>query len=216
MHLIMKGFHPVLLVLYFAWIQPCTAQSKASRIEVFKDFYQGSRGNCVYVATIKAGVMTFGIDSVFKKLDINKDSLITVTLRDPAKKIIQVTHAELQQARTACGFRKNTDAKPNRMYDLAIICYAVMAKVKSNEKQKFSETLQTMDKGEDVKSAFKYLGLGKYVTHKRPLTNTKGKCPIIVGNRKHAAYACYGDMDLWGKTKRLKWWLYWGRFEVRK
>ena len=213
--------HILSLLLAYLLLLPHSLFSQDSEVtpkELFKSFKQTDKGNCTAVAYIKAAISVFGLDSLFKKIEINSQ-YTTVTMRDSSQKIT-VTQLEIQQAVKYSKFvlLDSTNSRFKEIVNFAHLCYAVMAKQRQRiEKRKtFESSLLALDEGSSVSEAYKYLGLkAKNVSNDNKwLSRTRGYAGLIVYNCKHAAFASYGKMDLWGKTKNIKKLVYYGRLRI--
>jgi hypothetical protein len=214
--LILVPLLPCFLLLH----QPLLSQdSEVTPKELFKSFKQTDKGNCTAVAYIKAAISVFGIDSLFKKIKIDSQ-YTTVIMRDSSQEIT-VTQSEIQQAVTYAKLKLSdtTNFRFKEIENFAHLCYALMGKKRQRIEniKTFENSLKALDNGSKVSEAYKYLGLKKEnIIDGRWLSRSKGYTGLIVYNWKHAAFASYGKMDLWGKTKNIKKIVYYGRLRIVK
>ncbi len=180
-----------------AWAQ------RVPRMAVFRGFKQGDRGNCASIAAIKAAINTFGPDSVFIRTEITETG-VNVFLRHNNEHIA-VTNDEIAMARTESNFKPDTSNIYYRMvYESAVLCYAVLAKRRVSASTTFAKSLEELAEGQTVMNLFPFLGLQDHVERKPYLSSTKGIRSLVVGSKKHAAFASYGQVDLLGQNKNVE------------
>lgn len=210
-------FVATLCLIMFGLCNFMNAQdNEVTYAELFKSFKQTDKGNCVIVAYIKASIAILGKDSVFKSLNWDTKTLRVVPW-DSEQEIV-VTRAEVDSARVYSKFKlmDSTNARFKEIFNFAQLCYAVAAKRRAAiDKVDYIASLKALDEGSSALNAYHYLGLTEHhVAVKRRLSRTKGYDGLVVYNWKHAAYAAYGKMDLWGKTKRIRKLYYYGRVRI--
>lgn len=162
-------------------------------------FYQGKAGNCASVSVIKAAILTYAPEDVFKSCDSLGDGY-KVTLRDDA--VINITGNDLEKLRAKDKFVPGADAK---IYNKARFLYALIAKRKLdldsvNKYQKdVLKAADALNGAEDLgsRNIFPLLGLGD------PVNIEAGKMAdcdnLIITNKYHSAFSGKGYYDEYGR-----------------
>ncbi len=166
--------------------------------DIFRDFYQTDRGNCVSTAVIKAAMDRFG-DDIFKNVEKLANGSYRITMRDGFQ--LDISPSELEAAATAAHFQgDHAETK-----SLATLSYAAMAKrawaMGHEGAQTYGQALLTLNDGEIAKYVPTYLGLKENVhsISREEVKNTQGA--VVYGNG-HAYFVdnVNGEMhgDKWG------------------
>jgi hypothetical protein len=225
------------LFVFMALVPLCVAaqNSEVTPTEIFSSFKQTDKGNCVVVAYIKASMAAFGMDSVFRSVKIDSVkagdrawiSAVHAELLDGSK--VNLDSFEVYTAFESSKFRllNETRRRHQDIYNLSLVSYAILARNKvkvdgidkkeSDPRKAFLLSLRQLDDGSDATKAYRYLGIpSEYVVVCPRLSRTRGLNGMIVYSWKHAAFASFGRMDLWGRTKRIRKLYYFGRIRLQK
>ena len=201
------AFLLVILVVSSGWSQ----SSDSLRLQAF---YQGSTGNCVSVALIKAAIDRYGLGQVFDTTGTG--SSVNIKLRNG--QALTLTGIERRQAAAAAMFVRNDMSKPKPegsdlpiaeatpIIQYANLCYAVMAKyietygeygclnpgnttVSLTHVANFSAALATLANGICADNVYRHLGLAAENPNHvdfDPLIDFRKKTGVLVYNDKHA------------------------------
>ncbi|MDQ7827345.1 MAG: hypothetical protein RDV48_31415 [Candidatus Eremiobacteraeota bacterium] len=165
---------------------------------------QGSEGNCVSVATIKAAMHKWG-NQVFNKAQKNADGSYDLTLKDG--KNVKVSADELKTATRMSSFRGSGEE-----LDYANLCYAAMAKRALENRHEgassFARACHSLNNGEQIEYPIKLLGIQDH-TKKISTRDIPNHEIAITWNSGHCLYATNGKVDGYGReTAPSRWGLH--------
>jgi hypothetical protein len=177
------------------------ASSAYSPKDIYNGFYQGKEGNCVSVAAIKASMVAFGPNNVFKSTQQTANG-VNVTMRDGMQE--HLTNSEINQAAQQSNFRGND----GRLVNQANFMFAAMAKrgqmegINGMRGASFGQALNALDNGENYLVGPHLLGLDQFVKSISP--SQIGKYDAAVGaSNNHAVFGGDGEFDHYGTEERL-------------
>lgn len=181
----------------------------APKVEVAKAWTQGSEGNCVTVASIKAAQVVFdtldGPTGVFRAV-VRDDAGYSITMRDGFE--CRLSHAEVKQAERGSGFRVWSEKK-SRDAVFLFACSAKRAQLEGNDglappQLTFAKAMATLNDGESVVQleAFQRLGLSGCTRYVSPADALRYEA-VVVCNDKHAWFVSGGYGDAYGRIQPL-------------
>jgi len=181
--------------------------------DLIKGFYQGRAGNCASIAPIKAALMLFGKNSIFRSVDIREDEYVVV-MRD-SKIEYTFTDMELDRATKLSNFKgDDLDLLEYAHFIFAAMCKRAQLENNDNHAEEgFDSAISSLNDGEYWKDGPFRLGLGDYVISgpdsRLPLWN-RGRLNAhlrqhrvsIVKSAKHVWFSSEGMHDWYGSVKR--------------
>ncbi|HEX2628557.1 MAG TPA: hypothetical protein VHM26_06095 [Chitinophagaceae bacterium] len=203
------------------------AQLPLRTSDMIDAFHQGlvaEGGNCASIAVIKAAIQVFGVDGVFTSVQVNDGW--SITLRNNTK--LKLSRNELNLVSANCGFIRDssTNAERNlfyqKVYDYAILCYAVMIKNAmtlgegdSLRFESFSNAMSALNDGTYTPCVYRFLGLENHVIPHGWYARTKGEAGFVAWSNGHAVFASDGRYDDHGANKKLGFkGRFYGRFQI--
>ena len=186
--------------------------------ELIEGWEQGSKGNCVTVAAIKAAQKTFGAElsnseapdrGVFQTAEPTQDGGMRIVMRDGFE--LTLTQKEFEQAAASSRFRTDVGRKDllgnaNQLYAAA----AKRAQMEGNDgygpnKMSYDRSLRSLEDGEYTSNVMEQvgrLGLSEYAK-KVQRSEMKNYDSTLSSGAGHAYFVSNGDRDYYGKVGPL-------------
>lgn len=171
------------------------------KIELIKAFKQGGTGNCVSIATIKAGIEIFGLNNVFQhKWDNN---ICYIIMRDGAE--IEIPKPVYESCFKLSKFEVLDN---DEIYKYAVLCFSAMAKraqIEENDNipnMTFEMAAASLNDGEFYLEGPHWLGLRHNIRSigRKFIWQYKG---VIGASRKHCFFASQGYEDAYGSVNMI-------------
>lgn len=169
--------------------------------DLIKSFKQGKRGNCVSIAVIKAAIGTYGLDGVFKNVDITDEGNYQIEMKDSFK--LTLRKHEINKAAKYSRFLKgeSEDIREKAYFYFAAMAKRVLVEGKIDvfsARNTLRNALRSLNNGENYLEGVEWLGLlNNYKkVSKTEINNYKH---IIGVSAKHCYYISEGFIDNYGK-----------------
>ena len=173
-----------------------------NNIEIIRAFKQGSTGNCVCIAIIKAGIEVFGLNNIFY-LQKEDDNVYHFMHRDGFEE--KITSQEIASAKEGSLFEV---LQNEEIYNYSVLCFATMAKraqvenSDDNVQLTYEQAIATLNDGEFYLHGPQWLGLRhNYRNIGRKYARNNPGC--VGASRKHCFYISYGIEDKYGEPDRV-------------
>lgn len=208
----MKKLYILLVAFLIQPFQKSIAQSTETDTLIIGAFKQGGPGsgaaNCASISVIKLAITEYGIEKVFQKVDTADDKYV-VQLRNG--KTIELTKDEEKAMKEVNKFE---NPKDERIYTMAMFCYAVMTKNKwmrypgdynsiteaAIKKRFWRKDIYLL--AENTEDNLLYLGLDK--SYKKIKSSEINNYPkAIITNPYHSAYSSNGFYDEYGAPLKI-------------
>jgi len=167
---------------------------------------QGSEGNCVSVATIKAAMHKWG-NKVFEKMDKTSDGGYNIKMRDGAQ--VSLSGDEMSTARRMSSFRSDGQFGNEQAREYANVLYGAMAKralwAGHEGARTYRRACHSLNNGENPAYPAKFLGVSQHLKRINISDIPKERISILWTNR-HAMYSTYGNTDRWGSNSSYRNW----------
>ncbi|MBL6445409.1 hypothetical protein JMN32_03770 [Fulvivirga sp. 29W222] len=212
----------ILLAVTFSLSEKARAQSaNLQAIDLIQAFGQGkvklsperkatSAGNCVSIGYIKASIEVFGLNNIFEHTIEN--NVHSVILKDHSK--VSFTSEELKSSIEAAGFSKEKrpdhltsqqQARYDSIYDYAnIIFCAIVKRYQAYHKTSFTDALDEINLGKNVRCYPKYLGLQYHTKYEGWKGNRKSRTGEVAWFKNHVVYVSKGLVDFRGEAYKKK------------
>ncbi len=179
---------------------------------VIAGFKQGGTGNCVSVAAIKAAMVAFGPDRIFR--DVTRTATgQQVTMRDGTS--VHVSDAELREAARHSRL-VGTDAELTAHATLAYAAMAKRAMAEGNDGRRhrtFASACNSLNNGESYLEGAHWLGIEGSMKQ-IPASEIGQHVAVVAASKKHAVFSSQGTIDRFGSAqetsgdgfgRRLQW-----------
>lgn len=167
---------------------------------VIAGFKQGGAGNCVSIAAMKAAMVAFGPDHVFRSVTRGPAGT-DITMRDGVT--VTVSDAELREA--ARHSRLTGPDQP--LVDSATLMYAAMAKramAEGNDGRRhrtFASACNSLNNGESYLEGAHWLGIEQHMKE-IPASEIKDHVAVVAASNKHAVFSSNGTIDRFGTAQQ--------------
>jgi hypothetical protein len=167
---------------------------------VIAGFKQGGAGNCVSIAAMKAAMVAFGPDHVFRSVSRGATGT-DITMRDGVT--VTVSDAELREA--ARHSRLTGPDQP--LVESATLMYAAMAKramAEGNDGRRhrtFASACNSLNNGESYLEGAHWLGIEQHMKE-IPASEIKDHVAVVAASNKHAVFSSNGTIDRFGTVQQ--------------
>lgn len=170
--------------------------------DIFSDFTQGAKGDCVVIAAIKAAMMKFGHNphGIYKKIETTPDGF-NIVMRDDFT--LHITQAELRHAMGKAGFEAHA---PSDVLTHAKFLFAVSAKriqlerYYDNDEETFNDSIAALNTGDYPGEALRRLGLSARVVA-ATMKDLRNGAIGTLATGGHVGLVVDGYLDHYGKVK---------------